>query len=75
MQGEFYPGNDIRGRQQGKFYPGILVAHGPHPGSAMTNQVHLTVTSPMTGRRRWVFLLRMLISYPGAQINDSMQAE
>ena len=33
------------------------------------------VTSPMTGRRRWVFLLRMLISYPGAQINDSMQAE
>ena len=28
-------------RMQGEFYPGILVAHGPHPGSAMTNQVHL----------------------------------
>lgn len=51
MQGEFYPGNDIGGQQQGEFYPGILVAHGPHPGSAMTNQVHLTVTSPMTDSR------------------------
>ena len=35
MQGEFYPGYDIRGPQQGEFYPGILVAHGLHPGSAM----------------------------------------
>lgn len=51
MQGEFYPGNDIRGQQQGEFYPDILVAYGPHPGSAMTNQVHLTVTSPMTDSR------------------------
>ena len=38
-------------RMQGEFYPGILVGHGPHPGSAMPNQVHLTVTSPMTDTR------------------------
>lgn len=42
MQGEFYPGYDIRGPQQGEFYPGILVTHGPRPGSAMGNHVHLT---------------------------------
>ena len=41
MQGEFYPGYDIRGPQQGEFYPGILVVHGPHPGSAMNIHVLL----------------------------------
>ena len=41
MQEEFYPGHDIRGPPQGEFYPGILVAHGPRPGSAMINHVHL----------------------------------
>ena len=29
-------------RMQGEFYPGILVAHGSHPGSEMTHHVHLT---------------------------------
>ena len=46
MQGEFYPGNDIRGHQQGEFYPGILVTHGPHPGSTMTSHVFLARQHP-----------------------------
>ena len=41
MQGEFYPGYDIHGPQQGEFCPGILVAHGLLPGSAMIIHVFL----------------------------------
>ena len=46
MQGEFYPGYDIRGPQQGEFYPGILVALGLHPGSAMIIHVLLARQRP-----------------------------
>ena len=46
MQGEFYPGYDIRGPQQGEFYPGILVVHGLHPGSAMIIHVLLARQRP-----------------------------
>ena len=46
MQGEFYPGYDIRGPQQGEFYPGILVALGLHPRSAMIIHVLLARQRP-----------------------------
>ena len=46
MQGEFYPGYDIRGPQQGEFCPGILVALGLHPGSAMIIHVFLARQRP-----------------------------
>ena len=46
MQGEFYPGYDIRGPQQGEFCPGILVALGLHPGSAMIIHVLLARQRP-----------------------------
>ena len=46
MQGEFYPGYDIRGPQQGEFCPGILVALGLQPGSAMIIHVFLARQRP-----------------------------
>ena len=46
MQGEFYPGYDVRGPQQGEFCPGILVALGLQPGSAMIIHVLLARQRP-----------------------------
>ena len=46
MQGEFYPGYDIHGPQQGEFCPGILVAHELLPGSAMIIHVFLARQRP-----------------------------